>query len=649
MKTKKSKHEYLWVLIPLLIVSWLYFPVLKAHFNYEDAMFLGDAAKVLSPGNLKYIFLPWHGQYARFFRQPVFVLFYKIFGYTATPYFFLALTFHLGIVWLTYKLAFRISGSRLVSFFASLLYGLYQVNFEPMIWLSSGIKELPMTLFFMLSLWFWDLYLKKKETVPQVLSYLFFFFSLSCEFKAFLIPMVLFAWDFFLYSPPTLTPKKLLERLLKYLPLIGIELFWMLTFYKGTFGLFQGTKNWEFLLTFPASLPFYFLPTNRVFWVKIYTNAWGLTANHTDQRFITELGFLIIFYFFILLFFLIILKKNKGDNRFKKLLFLMAGFVLNYLPVALMVLSGYHNLWQIVAVHWRYYNLASPLAAILVSSSLFWLNELIVQLIEKRFKRVKFLIVPFRFQILPLIFLITSCLFYLEYNNFMLHDFFLNWNLPAKKMFFKIKEIIPDFPKETVLVIEGAEDQSKKLFFEYRYLFENIFAMYASPNNPNYLTEIQILPFDPREMFMRKLTRLKYYTNLKDFLVGNYWHIYQGAGEISWMSLNLPWPLSAYDRLFLGSAYGFYEPDRVCVLKIDEQGEVTDLTSQRRIELKSFLNYFCLEKGLKTCSSKNTKNINNSVVEEVFKSLSSEGQKIFTFILDSKEKRLPDIYNLKLN
>jgi hypothetical protein len=645
--TRNKVSGVIIVITAMFIVFWLYKDILQAHFNMEDAMFLGTSAKVLTKGNLKYLFLPWHGNYARFFRQPVSVFLYWFFGYNATPYFALSLLFHLTNVILIYILTIRLTGSKIIAFFSSLLYGISQVNLECLIWISAGNKDLPMTTFFLASLILFDQYLVKKKPKYLNLSYLFFFLCFSCEFKAVTVPLVFVLWEIIKDNKKQFKDKLKLKYLKKYFVYLFIEVFWILTFYRGTISIFSGAKNINFWQTYFASLPFYFLPTNRVFWIKIYTNAWALTRGQTDELYLKEFGLVIIL--FILCSSVYLWKRNKTDKT-KKLIFLLVSVLVIYLPVVLMVLSKFYSLWEIVAVHWRYFTLASSLASILVVSIIFWVTREILDNLKELFPKLKALIsFLLKTQIIPITILIIISIFHFEYNRFMLNDFFLEWSLTAKNVFSQIKEKIPLFPKESVLCIEGVEDELRRPFFDYRYLFENIFAMYAQPNNPNYQKEVQSLNFDTKEMFMRRLDRLTYYTNLKDFLVGNYWHIYQKGSEITWMSLNLPLPLPAFDRLLLGSIYGFYDVDKIYVLKIGEDGLVTDLTFQRRREISSFLNYFCFKEGQKECLGKNTKTIINVLAEDSFSRLSNQTKKVIDNLLNTKGNQLPDLYGLKFN
>jgi len=619
---KNFLKQSLWISGPIFIVFWLYKGVLRANFNLEDAMLLGDAAKALTKGNWRYTFVPWWGAYARFFWQPVAVVFYKFFGYNATPFFALSLFFHLMNVFLVYLLAIKLTNSKLIALFSSLLYGIYQVNFEGPTWILSGIKDMPMTTFFLLSFIFYLNFIKEKKPKQLFFSCLAFCLALFCELKAILIPVVFLSYDLLIKEKFNL--KKLFSKnLLKYFPYLLIGFVFFFKVYPKTLGMFSGAKNEKFLLSFPASLPFYFFPINRLFWLSL-----KLTKAPMTEAFLIKFGSVIAL-FWLALIFLFFLKKEEG--KLLTISFLFLGVFLNYLPVILTVLSGYHSLWQTVAIHWRYYTLASSLASILVVSSLVWAASLVSR---KTF-------------FLPLLFLSIVIVWSFNYDRFMLSEF-LNWSVLARNNFQIIKKTYQSFPEESVLVIEGVEDEKKFLFYESRYLFENIFALYANPNNPAYLEKQQKLFLNPEEGPYRSLSRLLYYTNLKDFLVGNHEHIFSFNLNDHWIVLNLPWRLPAYDRLFLGAIYGFYQPEKVFVFKFLENGAVVNETESRRNQLSYFLSLFCFKNGLKSCERSFKPSLQNQSFWEIYSLFSNEGKKIIDFLISRPKGPLPVLGEIKV-
>lgn len=641
MENLKKKFYLLLIFIPIIIVFGLYHSVLNCHFGWEDTMLLGDAAKTLTSGNLKYIFFPWNGYYSRLFWQPTAVIFYKVFGYTAAPFYALVLLFHLSNVFLTFKIAQKTTKSIFIAFFSSLLYGVYQVNLEPIAWISSGTKDLAMTTFFLFSLFFFMKFLDQKLKINfyLFLSYLFFALSFSSEFKAILIPLVFFSYEL-LAGKNKFNLKKLPGQILKYIPYFLIIFFLLLAFYNQTPKLFSGFKKIDFFISFPAALSLYVLPLSRIFWTKIFVNA-HLVLNLSDEQYLKNLGMFILGSIIVLIFFLWIRKERL---RSLLLLFFLSGVFLNFLPVMTTVLSGYHTLWVVTTAQWRYFTLSSPLAAILVTSSFFWANEEIYKIIKK----VKFLPIVFKIPFFPALFLSLFIFFHIEFDRIILFNYHLKWKIPAKNIFWQIKEAYPILAKETIFVIEGTDKETTFPYFQHRYLFENIFSLYANPNNPNYADEQKRLLFGLAEGSDRTLKRILYYTNMKDFLVGNHRHLYQEVEDITFISPTLSWALPAFDRLFLGAIYGYYNPEKVIDFKFSEDGSLANVTDKRKKEIKEFLNYFCFDQGTKKCFSKSTKNIPDFLVKDTISSFSTTGKLIMEFLIKNPPGILPKIGEIKV-
>lgn len=584
-------------------------------------MLLGDAAKTLTRGNLFYVFTPWNGHYSRLFWQPATVIFYKIFGYNAAPFYTLMLLFHLLNILLTFQIAQKLTRSKFIAFFSSFLYGVYQINLETVAWISSGMKDLPMTTFFLLSFFSFITFFDKKKKLFLLLSYIFFALSLGSEFKALLIPLVFFTYEFIVL--------KYRLNFKKYLPFVFIAIILILFFYNQTPKLFSGTKNWKgFLLAFPASLSFYLLPISRIFWSKIFVNA-HLSLNLPDELYLKIAG---LFVFGFLIASVIFLKLKNEKNCCLILLFLLAGILINYLPVMSTVLSNYHSFWNVLTTHWRYFTLSSPLAAILITSSIVWVNE-------KLF---------FKIPILPFLLFSIFIFFHIEFNRVILFNYHLKWKIPAKNIFQQIKLESTLLKKETIFVVEGTDIETTFPYFQHRYLFENIFALYARPNNSDYLTEQKNLSLNPNEGSDRSLKRVLYYTNIKDFLVGNHRHIYAEGENNNFITPTLSWSLPAYDRLFLGAVYGDYNPENLVDFKFLENGSIVNVTEERKKEVKKFLSYFCFENGNKKCNSKNKLINTEKDIKSTMGSFSKTGGEIIEYLIKLPPGPFPNVEKIEV-
>ncbi len=612
MKKRKGFIPLLGVIIPILLVGWLYHETIGAHFNWEDAMVVGDAAKALTKGNFRYLFTPWYGGYARLFWQLLTTLFYKLFGYNATPFYLFSYTLHLLNVFLTYVLALKLTKSKLVAFFSSLLYGVGQVNYSVLTWISAGIKDLPMTTFFLVSFYFFLNFFdsqnqKKSFSLSLGLSYVFFALSLSCEFKAICLPAIFVAYELLGGQKSRFS---LRQKIFSLLPYFLIEFLFLTTFYKQTFGLFSPTRNWSSWQTFIASLPLYLMPLSRIFWLKIYTNAHGLTTNHSDELFLKEFG---AFIFISSLIFLVFLWLRKNIRRLSVLSFLLLAVFFSYLPVIMLVFSGHHTLWGAITVHWRYFTLASPLAAIFFAALFFWA-------------------VPSKLSLLPSAFLSVLIFFFIQSDRIILQGFFLNWTTAAKARFQEIKKAYPSFPPNSALIIEGTDQEGLFPFFQNRYLYDNLFALYAKPNNPDFLKEQQSLPLNPNEGSSRTYKRLLYYTNLKDILVGKVYDVYRSDEDNRLTALaELPWPIPSHDKLFLYLIYGLYDKEKIYVFTFDREGKISDITQERRKEAEIFLDYFYFRSST------------SPEINQIMASFSPLGRDIITYLIKNRARPLPPI------
>lgn len=590
--------------LPLIIVIAVYFPVLNANFNYEDAMLIGDSAKALTQGNFGYVLTPWYGNYSRLFWQPIFIAIYAIFKYNATPFFAMALFFHLLNALLTYFIALRITGSKPIAFFSSVLYGTYQVNSEGIIWLLVGIKDVPMTTFFLISLLAFINFLDTKKKIFLITVLISVGICLTTELKAILTPGVLLLYFLFFNRKDSKTKnfKKVFSICFGVVFLIQILL--MFTFYKDTPKLISKSTNWQFWQTFFASLPFYVVPVLRIFWIKVYTNAHGITTNFSDELYLKAFGG---FLFFLIIVAIFLLFWKKESAKAKILIFLLVATFTNYLPVMLTVFTGYHSLWITTTIHWRYFMLATPTAAILVTSCFFWINELMIKIINpksvKSFTKQS-LTFPFKLLIIPILFLSLFSFWHIESDRIVSLNHLLSWSVPAKKNLQKMKFIYPEFPPNSVLVIEGTADEKLFFYFSKRYLMENIFALYAQPNNTNFSKEQRKIAGLPDNGYDRRLTTLLYYTNLKDLLLGNYGHIYSNEKNVSLLTHNIV-DIPTFDRLFIGSIYKYYDYNKVYVLKFNKDGNIFDVTNERRNQLSDFLRYFCFEKEVILANNQN--------------------------------------------
>lgn len=643
MKEKISKILILLLpLFPILITFWIYKPVLTAHFNWEDTMLLGDGAKTLTAGNIKYIFCPWGGGYARLFWQWISVVNFYLFGYNATPFFVLILFFHLANVLLTYLLAIKLTKSKFIAFFSSFLYGVYQINSSSIVWISSGTKDLPMTTFFLLSLLFFIFYREHGKKILLFGSYLAFAFSFASEFKAIASPFLLLAYEVIFYCKKN---KSIKRKIIEFFPFLLIIFLLSITFYSGVFKMISSYRDWSFWQTFIAGLPLYLLPISKIFWLRVYTDAHGLTSGQSDELFLKEFGWII--FISIAIFCLVsLVKKERG--KIKLIFFFLSGILINFFPVMLTVFSKHHTLWAVVTVHWRYFLIVSPLGAILLASAVTWTNDLIYNLIKTVRKKLSLSCFLLRARVCPFLFLGLLVYLFVSSDQELLQKNFLNWTYLSKNNFMIIKQTYPVLSKETVFVVEGTDNETRFPFFQHRYLFENVFALFANPNNPNYLIEQKNMAFNPNEGSDRTLKRLLYYTNIKDFLVGYHRHLYKEGSEITFISPTTPWGFSAHDRLFLGAIYGYYDPEKIIDFMFLENGSVVNVTEERKKEVNAFLHYFCFDKGVKKCYSKPIKLIKDPLVEKTFDSFSETGKRIVEFLIKTPPGKVPEIEEVKI-
>jgi len=137
--------------ICLLVTAAAFLPTLKNGFTtWDDPLYIleNPLVRSLSPENVATIFTTssYAGNY-----HPFTLLFtaleYSVFGASPFGYHVVSLLLHLGVVFLVFRLIQRLTGSDLVAFGVSVLFGVHPLHLEPVAWLADQ-KDLLYSLFY---------------------------------------------------------------------------------------------------------------------------------------------------------------------------------------------------------------------------------------------------------------------------------------------------------------------------------------------------------------------------------------------------------------------------------------------------------------------------------------------------------------------
>jgi hypothetical protein len=135
------QNKLLWV-FPILLVTWVHYPVLAAGFYADDYLNFYD---LIHNGPLEFI-VRIHGGHSLVVRNSLFYLFYQLFGLEPSPYLVFTLAIHLTNVVLLQRMLRHFAASPMQAAFFATLWGVSPVAFGVIGWYSAACHAMMTTL-----------------------------------------------------------------------------------------------------------------------------------------------------------------------------------------------------------------------------------------------------------------------------------------------------------------------------------------------------------------------------------------------------------------------------------------------------------------------------------------------------------------------
>jgi len=224
----KTKAKILSLLMLSLIITAAYVPTFSGEFILDDRPLVKDNLSIREFKRLA-LYLSHEdgvsnedlsGSHTGYYRPLIslfYTLDYKIWGMKASGFRITNIILHLFTCIILYQILFVLLGGRFIPFAVTLLFGLHPINTESVAWISSR-NNILVTLFSLISFYYYLKNAKEGKIWARLLSYLSFAVALFCkEFAIMLLPI------FFLYNRVILRDRKVnREEILGYIPFILI-------------------------------------------------------------------------------------------------------------------------------------------------------------------------------------------------------------------------------------------------------------------------------------------------------------------------------------------------------------------------------------------------------------------------------------------
>lgn len=179
-----------WILIICIVASIVYSPSLRFFFSQDDFVFLARAARVASFQDFVRLFTADDHFYRPVSRVSLFVMQWHLFGPNAAAFHLVSLGIHTFNAVLLFLLCRRLFAVTLLAGLAGLVYATHLVPFLAVYWVS-GIQDLSMTTFLLLSLHFYIRHLEVQGNLWLALSMLTYGLALLSKETAVTLPLLL--------------------------------------------------------------------------------------------------------------------------------------------------------------------------------------------------------------------------------------------------------------------------------------------------------------------------------------------------------------------------------------------------------------------------------------------------------------------------
>ncbi len=200
IRNKKHSLKYIFGLfIAFIIVFFLYKNLLYSPFllHWDDAKNIVDnnAIKEVSLHSIKTLFSSLYVEMYVPITQLTYLLDYQSFGLLPFGFHISSLIYHFIATFIVFFF-FSFFFDKKISFILSIIFLVHPVNIEPIAWLSAR-STIIFTLFYLLSLVQYIMYLKKGGKLYFFLTFFFFLLSVLAKSTAITLPVVLIGLDCF--------------------------------------------------------------------------------------------------------------------------------------------------------------------------------------------------------------------------------------------------------------------------------------------------------------------------------------------------------------------------------------------------------------------------------------------------------------------
>ena len=200
---KANFSNYSKFVLPFIVIitSIVFSNTLGNNFidNWDDDGYIinNDIVKHLNWGNLKIIFTTFYKGNYHPLTTLSYAIEYRLFGLNPFPFHLTNYILHLFNVIIVYVFLKRLTGKPWVAAITSIFFGIHPMHVESVAWISER-KDLLYTLFFLLSLNSYNLYLMKGKKISFIVwTFVCFFLSLMSKSAAICLPLVLVLMDYY--------------------------------------------------------------------------------------------------------------------------------------------------------------------------------------------------------------------------------------------------------------------------------------------------------------------------------------------------------------------------------------------------------------------------------------------------------------------
>ncbi len=199
-KLKDQKQDNYLLYLAIAIIAFVSFiPSLNNGFtNWDDDIYVTENTKIRSFTweNIWHIFKTTHHGGYEPLTEFAFAVIYRFFNLNARIYHLFNLLFHIANSCLVFYLIYLIGKRIDVSMLSAVFFAIHPMRVESVAWISE-LKDVLFTLFFLISLIHYVIYIQRKEKRYYYSSVLFFILCLLPKSQALMFPFVLILTDYF--------------------------------------------------------------------------------------------------------------------------------------------------------------------------------------------------------------------------------------------------------------------------------------------------------------------------------------------------------------------------------------------------------------------------------------------------------------------